>query len=109
MRRYRGGELEEKLERNGFVIEFSSSFVSVPLPLMIASRTVSRVRGKNAEPGREVAIAPLTNCVLASILRAEVNLTLAGWRWRMGGSRVVVARSQQGSGHKTTRRIMKWF
>jgi hypothetical protein len=92
VRRYRRGELEGKLERNGFVVLFSSSFVSLLLPLMIVSRMISRLRGKDAEPGREFAIAPMTNRMLAAILRAEVRATLAGMRWPVGGSRVVVAR-----------------
>jgi SAM-dependent methyltransferase len=37
-RRYRRGELEEKLLRNGFEILFSSSFTTLLLPVMVASR-----------------------------------------------------------------------
>lgn len=93
VRRYRRGELEEKLERNGFVVTFSSSFVSLLLPLMIASRMISRIRGRSAEPEREVVISPFANRVLTSILQAEVGLTRAGLRWPIGGSRVVVAQA----------------
>ena len=38
-RRYRLGELEAKLRRNGFDILFSSSFTALLLPLMAVSRT----------------------------------------------------------------------
>ena len=37
-RRYRRGELEAKLRRNGFEVLFSSSFTALLLPLMAASR-----------------------------------------------------------------------
>jgi SAM-dependent methyltransferase len=93
VRRYRRGELEEKLKRNGFVVMFSSSFVSVLLPLMIASRLISRVRGAHADFGREMTIGPAANRALLSMLRAEVRSTLAGMRWPVGGSRVIVARA----------------
>ena len=36
-RRYRRGELEAKLRRNGFEILFSSSFTAMLLPLMVKS------------------------------------------------------------------------
>ena len=91
VRRYRRGELEEKLKRNGFVVMFSSSFVSVLLPLMIASRVISRLRGAPTEPGRAVKIGPCANRTFLAMLRAEVRSTLAGMRWPIGGSRVVVA------------------
>jgi hypothetical protein len=42
---------------------------------------------------REFAIRPLANLMLTAILRAEVRLTLAGVRWPIGGSRVVVSRA----------------
>jgi SAM-dependent methyltransferase len=95
-RRYRLGELERKLERSGFDILFSSSFTAVLLPLMTASRLWVRAAASGdikAAITRELSLSPWINRVLTAILRAEVRLTLAGLRWRLGGSRVVVARA----------------
>jgi SAM-dependent methyltransferase len=92
-RRYRLGELEAKLRRNGFEVLFSSSFTAVLLPLMALSRLKARAAPDDADVERETALGPRTNAVLTAILRAEVRLTLAGLRWPLGGSRVVVARA----------------
>jgi SAM-dependent methyltransferase len=93
-RRYRRGELETKLLRNGFEILFSSSFTALLLPLMAASRFISRSGGEQDTDGfREFRLNRHINNVFTSVLRAEVRFTLAGWRWPAGGSRVVVARA----------------
>ena len=91
-RRYRRGELEMKLRRNGFEVLFSSSFTALLLPLMAASRLKSR--GKQAdEDVYEFGLSPAVNRILLEILHAEVRMTLAGVRWPAGGSRIVVARA----------------
>ena len=93
-RRYRRGELETKLRRNGFEILFSSSFTALLLPLMVASRLVKGSSNEQDEdPFREFRIDRRLNQVLTAILRTEVRMTLAGWRWPAGGSRIVVARA----------------
>jgi hypothetical protein len=91
-RRYRLGELEAKLRRNGFDVLFSSSFTALLLPLMAASRLMARVTSRDCDVEREIALGSKANAMLKAILRAEVRLTLAGMRWPVGGSRVVVAR-----------------
>jgi SAM-dependent methyltransferase len=92
-RRYRRGELEAKLRRNGFEILFSTSFVVLLLPLMAASRLKARASPGEADIAREFQLGPIANGILGAILRAEVRLTLAGIRWPVGGSRVVAARA----------------
>ncbi len=47
VRRYRRGEMEEKLDRNGFRVVFSGSYCTFLLPLMIASRWLDRLRRKS--------------------------------------------------------------
>ena len=42
---------------------------------------------------QEIAPGPWLNGALTTILRAGVRLTLAGLRWPIAGSRVVVARA----------------
>jgi SAM-dependent methyltransferase len=92
-RRYRLGELEAKLTGSGFEILFSTSFTSLLLPLMAVSRMSGRNEPDDSGAGTETSIGPKVNAVLKAILRAEVRLTLAGLRWPIGGSRVVVARA----------------
>jgi SAM-dependent methyltransferase len=92
-RRYRRGELEAKLRRNGFEVLFSSSFTALLLPLMAASRLVSRANEKEDDSFREFKLNPYINQLFTMVLRAEVRMTLAGWRWPAGGSRIVVARA----------------
>jgi SAM-dependent methyltransferase len=93
-RRYRLGELERKLERNGFAIVFSSSYTSVLLPLMALSRFKTRFcpADRDADVSREFEIGRGANRVMTALLRAEVHLTLAGMRWPFGGTRIIAAR-----------------
>jgi SAM-dependent methyltransferase len=92
-RRYRRGELEAKLRRNGFEILFSSSFTALLLPLMAASRLKGEGKQQDQDPFREFKINRRLNDLFTAILRAEVRMTLAGWRWPAGGSRIAVARA----------------
>ncbi|OAF01338.1 methyltransferase type 12 [Bradyrhizobium centrolobii] len=92
-RRYRRGELEEKLQRSGFEVLFSTSYASLLLPMMIASRLRGRGTQTNEQVEREFTLDPRINGLFMAILRAEVRLTLAGLRWPAGGSRVVVGRA----------------
>jgi SAM-dependent methyltransferase len=92
-RRYRRGELETKLRQSGFEILFSSSYTSILLPLMAASRLKLFSTSADRDLAHEVAVGPVGNALLKSILRIEVRMTLAGFRWPVGGSRVVVARA----------------
>jgi SAM-dependent methyltransferase len=92
-RRYRRGELETKLLRNGFEILFSSSFTALLLPLMVASRLMNKSGKQNSDGFREFRLNRRVNDAFISVLRAEVRMTLAGWRWPVGGSRIVVARA----------------
>lgn len=92
-RRYKFGELEAKLKRHGFEVLFSSSFTTLLLPLMIASRTRARNEQADDRFDREFSISPRVNKMLIAALRTEIRMTLAGLPWPVGGSRVVVARA----------------
>jgi SAM-dependent methyltransferase len=92
-RRYRRGELEEKLLRNGFEVLFSSSFTALLLPLMAASRLKGRGKETDDDVFREFTLNRHLNNIFTAVLRAEVRMTLAGWRWPAGGSRIVVGRA----------------
>jgi SAM-dependent methyltransferase len=92
-RRYRRGELEHKLRRSGFEVLFSTSYTSLLLPLMIASRVKGRGKDTNEDIEGEFSLSSRINGLFTTILRAEVRLTLAGLRWPAGGSRIVVGRA----------------
>lgn len=93
-RRYARGEMERKLEVAGFRILHSTSFNSLLLPLMIASRRMMIVRerrGTKLDALSEFQMSGWLNRLLSSVLRIEVGLTKAGINWPIGGSRIVVA------------------
>jgi SAM-dependent methyltransferase len=90
-RRYRRGELEAKLRRNGFEVVFSSSFTTLLLPLMAASRL--RHDKRAVEDAYEFKLNTTINQIFLKTMQAEVAMTLAGVRWPAGGSRVVVGRA----------------
>jgi SAM-dependent methyltransferase len=92
-RRYRRGELETKLRRNGFEILFSTSYTALLLPLMVTSRMLGRGKQSSEDVNREFKLDPRINGFFASILHAEVRMTLAGMKWPAGGSRIVVGRA----------------
>jgi SAM-dependent methyltransferase len=92
-RRYRRGELEAKLRRNGFEVLFSSSFTALLLPLMAVSRLKGRDSKTDDDVLGEFMLNRSVNALFISILRAEIRMTLAGWRWPAGGSRIVVGRA----------------
>jgi SAM-dependent methyltransferase len=91
-RRYRRGELEDKIRRAGFEVLFTSSFTAWLLPLMAISR-LKRMGKEAGADAYEFKPSPWINRLFTAILRAEVRMTLAGWRWPAGGSRIVVARA----------------
>jgi SAM-dependent methyltransferase len=96
-RRYARGELEAKLKRCGFAIERTTSFNSLLLPAMVASRQLIKYRARKRQaqqPLVEFETTKSMNGVLSEILRVEVAATKAGFSWPMGGSRFVVARRQ---------------
>ena len=92
-RRYRRGELETKLQRAGFDILFSTSFVSLLLPLLYLSRRKKRVASELAIE-EEMSVGAATNQILYRLLQAEGALIRAGLRFPAGGSRLVAARAR---------------
>ncbi len=90
VRRYSRGELEQKTQAAGFRILFSGSYTALLLPLMAISRWVGPGRNSNAMRC-EFEPPTIVNSLLKSINQIEVTLTLAGMRFPVGGSRVIVA------------------
>jgi len=88
-RRYTRSELLGKLAAAGFARPWTTSFVTLLLPLLYASR---RARpGAAAPASAELQVAPALNAVLGAILDVERALIRLGVRWPMGGSLLAVA------------------
>ena len=95
-RRYRLGELREKLATAGFEPLRVRHFMALLVPLLVAARALGRlVRGRLEDPGArrdaELRIVPFLNPLLLGLLRLE------GWLSRVfplpfGTSLVAVAR-----------------
>lgn len=89
-RRYRESELRQKVSAAGFVVDWSTSFVTLLLPLLFALRAAKRAGAGN--PVEEFDIGPVTNRCLSSVMSLEfVLLSRLGWRLPVGGSRILVA------------------
>lgn len=88
-RRYRVGELERKLVQHGFKVVYSTSFVSVLLPLLVLSRRI--IKPAATDPFREMRIGRVPNAILGAALHLEYLLLCCGVRLPLGGSRLVVA------------------
>jgi SAM-dependent methyltransferase len=92
VRRYRGGELRGKVRDAGLEIVRMTSFVSLLLPFMAASRWTQRAPGAHYDPLAELRIAPWLNRALEWTLDVERLLIRAGLDLPAGGSLLLVAR-----------------
>jgi len=95
VRRYRAAELRAKLAETGFEIVKMTSFVTLLLPLMTASRLSQRKTRAGYDPLAELRIAPALNWVLEKALDFERLLIRAGIPFPAGGSLLVAARKLQ--------------
>jgi SAM-dependent methyltransferase len=92
-RRYTREELVGKLRGAGFEIERLTSFISLPLPAMAATRVLDRRRGSEAyDFESELRVGPVANRVLTRTLAAERSLIKRGRSFPAGGSLFAVAR-----------------
>lgn len=91
VRRYKMGELREKVQRAGFKLEFETSFVSLLLPAMLASR-LGKQRNKADEADlSELRLPGWLNQVFESTMSLERQLIRIGLRFGLGGSRLLIA------------------
>lgn len=96
-RRYTRTELIEKTARAGFRIEYATSFVSLLLPLMLASRGLKKSGADMDEQMEAVGlkVSKLTNAVLGAIMQIERGLINLGLSFPFGGSLLLVARKPE--------------
>jgi SAM-dependent methyltransferase len=93
-RRYARRELVQKVQRAGFSVERVTSFVSVLLPLMAASRLRGRVGMRRHDPdsNMELSLPRPLDRTLEAAMTAERALIRAGMSLPAGGSLLLVAR-----------------
>jgi len=89
VRRYSKEELITKLENTGFTITFSTSFISILLPIMLISRKATQ--NKNTNSKNEFNIPHWLNFLFESVMYIEIFFLKLGFRFPFGGSLLVVA------------------
>jgi SAM-dependent methyltransferase len=92
VRRYRAGELRAKTTEAGFEIVKLTSFVTLLLPFMYASRLAQRAPGKDYDPLAELKLPRWLNWSLERVLDVERMLIRAGTSLPAGGSLLLAAR-----------------
>jgi len=93
-RRYTASDLRAKVTAAGFDIVKMTSFVSLLLPLMLASRLTQRAPQEDYDPLAELRISGWVSGILESVLSAERALIRLGASFPAGGSLLVVARKR---------------
>lgn len=89
-RRYTRAGLAGCVERAGFKIEYLGSFVSLLLPVMLASRLLQKESGDQMDAGFK--IGRLANSLLGAVMKVERWLIARGISFPAGGSLLLVAR-----------------
>lgn len=95
-RRYGRAELVSKVRRAGLEVVRVTSFVTLPLPAMAASRLADRVSRKNYDPTRELRAPPFVDASLERAMNVERGLIRRGVSLPAGGSLLLVARRPGG-------------
>jgi SAM-dependent methyltransferase len=90
-RRYRRGEIEARVARAGFRVRRTTSFTTLMLPLMAASRVLDRSRRSPFDPEAELRVGSAVNAVGGTLSLIERLAIQSGVSLPIGGSRLVVA------------------
>lgn len=90
-RRYTRKSLFDVVESAGFEVLWSTSFVSLLSPLMVASRLSGDGR-RREDPYVDFRISPTLNATFERIGTWERRMIRSGVRFPVGGSRILVAR-----------------
>jgi SAM-dependent methyltransferase len=92
VRRYRARELRAKVERAGFKVLTTTSFVSLLLPLMFIARLRQRFTHREFDAGAELTLGGPVNGLLERVMDVERAMIRLGISFPAGGSLLVVAR-----------------
>lgn len=91
-RRYSRRELVEKVERAGFKVLMTTSFVALLLPFMLLVRRGKKQMSADFDLTAELKISPRLNAVLTRVMRLETWLIERGLTFPAGGSLLLVAK-----------------
>lgn len=91
-RRYSAAELHAKLERVGFEVVKSTSFVSLLVPLMLIARKSAKVVSCQSSSTVGLNLPATLNKLMLLIMNIELMLIKLGISLPIGGSRLVVAK-----------------
>jgi len=92
VRRYDAAELHRKVERAGFVVVRSTSFISLLLPAMMISRYTKKQQRGDASETAELAVPKVLNVLFDFVMSLEIFLIKVGISFPIGSSRLLVAR-----------------
>ncbi|MDP2067236.1 MAG: class I SAM-dependent methyltransferase [Burkholderiaceae bacterium] len=92
IRRYAARDLIAKVNAAGFRVERITSFVSLLLPIMMASRRLRAADDEHYDPLTELRIDGFTNVLLEKVMTIERLAIRAGLNFPVGGSLLLVAR-----------------
>ena len=92
VRRYKMGELREKVKRAGFHVVFETSFVSLLLPAMAASRLMQNKQQAVVDELAELRLPKLLNAAFEAVMKVERLLIRMGMRFPIGGSGLLIAK-----------------
>jgi SAM-dependent methyltransferase len=90
-RRYRRPELLEKLAAAGLNVRYVTSFVTLLLPVMAASRARQAITRSAFDPAREFEVPRTVDRLLEAVMNAEHGLIRRGIRLPAGGSLLAIA------------------
>jgi len=91
VRRYQTSELRTKVQRAGFTVAFETSFVSLLLPAMLASRLTKQKTQSEQDVLSELRLPPWLNKTFEAVMGLERQLIQWGVRLPIGGSRLLIA------------------
>ena len=91
-RRYKKSELVEKVQRAGFRVVMTTSFVTLLLPVMVLSRLRSQKLAQNYDPLTELKIGAFANTIFEQLMTLESYFIKRGLSLPVGGSLLLIAR-----------------
>lgn len=98
VRRYSSQELVSKVKKAGFTLVRRSSFVSLLLPFMIASRLFGLKKKEEAyNPLTEFQINTILNSFFGHVMTIEIFLLFCGINLPFGGSLLLIAKKHENS------------
>lgn len=95
VRRYKVDEMRLKLLRAGFKIEFETSFVSLLLPAMLASRLIKKYLSDQDNSLPELSLPSWLNRTFENVMNIEHFLIRKGLHFKLGGSRLLIASKER--------------